>query len=151
MGTCHCLPYHTHLVHTRIPGGSSPTTENILCGGDPIPRGLSDETTSLGSWVQRWRGSQLQPFKSSHLDDFCSANNCLPRRAARVWPNRENCKDGSNRISNSLSKRTPRDCISRSAPSYPTASSQGIGFHRRLRFQVALLPDPSGHTSGCLE
>ena len=42
------------------------------------PRGLSDETTSLGSWEQRWKGSQLQPFKPSHLDDFCSANNCLP-------------------------------------------------------------------------
>ena len=42
------------------------------------PRGLSDETTSLGSWVQRWKGSQLQPFKPSHHDDFCSATNCLP-------------------------------------------------------------------------
>ena len=48
LGTCHCLPYYVHLVHTSIPGGSSSTTENILCGGDP-PRGLSDETTSLGA------------------------------------------------------------------------------------------------------
>ena len=71
------LQYHAHLFHTRVPGLSSPTTEGILCGGDP-PRGLSDETTSLGSWVQRWKGSQLQPFKPSHLDDFCSANNRLP-------------------------------------------------------------------------
>ena len=51
LGTCHCLPYHVHLVHTRIPGLSSPTTENILCGGDP-PRGLSDETTSLGTMAR---------------------------------------------------------------------------------------------------
>ena len=29
LGTCHCLPYYVHLVHTSIPGGSSPTTENI--------------------------------------------------------------------------------------------------------------------------
>ena len=71
------LQYHAHLFHTRVPGLSSPTTEGILCGGDP-PRGLSDETTSLGSWVQRWKGSQLQPFTSSQLDDFCSVNNCLP-------------------------------------------------------------------------
>ena len=27
LGTCHCLPYYVHLVHTRIPGLSSPTTE----------------------------------------------------------------------------------------------------------------------------
>ena len=27
LGTCHCLPYHVYLVHTRIPGWSSPTTE----------------------------------------------------------------------------------------------------------------------------
>ena len=27
LGTCHCLPYDVHLVHPRIPGGSSPTTE----------------------------------------------------------------------------------------------------------------------------
>ena len=27
LGTCHCLPYYVHLVHTRIPGWSSPTTE----------------------------------------------------------------------------------------------------------------------------
>ena len=48
LGTCHCLQYHSHMFHTRIPGLSSPTTEGILCGGDP-PRGLSDETTSLGA------------------------------------------------------------------------------------------------------
>ena len=29
LGTCHCLPYDVHLVHTSIPGGSSPTTENL--------------------------------------------------------------------------------------------------------------------------
>ena len=108
MGTCHCLQYHAHLFHTRIPGLSSPTTERFLCGGDP-PRGLSDETTSLGSWVQRWKGSQLQPFKPSHLDDFCSANNCLTRRAARVWSNRENWKDFER--SKHL-KPFSRDCIS---------------------------------------
>ena len=28
LGTCHCLPYHVHLVHTRVPMVlSSPTTE----------------------------------------------------------------------------------------------------------------------------
>ena len=87
--------------------------ESILCGGAP-PRGLSDETTSLGSWVQRWKGSQPQPFKPSHLDDFCSANNCLTRRAARVWSNRENCKDFErSKLSNSISN-----------------PSQGIVFHR---------------------
>ena len=37
LGTCHCLQYHSHMFHTRIPGWSSPTTEGILCGGDPSP------------------------------------------------------------------------------------------------------------------
>ena len=58
--------------HTRSHGLSSPTTENILCGGDP-PRGLSDETTSLGTMATAME-SQLQPFNTSNLDDFCSAN-----------------------------------------------------------------------------
>ena len=113
LGTCHCLQYHSHMFHTRIPGLSSPTTECILCGGDP-PRGLSDETTSLGSWVQRWKGSQLQPFKSSYLDDFCSANNC---RAATVWPNRENCKEelGTLQAIQQHLKPITRDCISSSS------------------------------------
>ena len=44
----------------------------ILCGGDP-PRGLSDETTSLGAMATATE-SQLQPFNTSNLDDFCSAN-----------------------------------------------------------------------------
>ena len=34
LGTCHCLQYHSHMFHTRIPGWSSPTTESILCGGE---------------------------------------------------------------------------------------------------------------------
>ena len=133
LGTCHCLQYHSHMFHTRIPGLSSPTTEGILCGGDP-PRGLSDETTSLGSWVQRWKGSQLQPFKPSHLDDFCSANNCLPEGGQGVAEQGELQGSERSKLSNSISNR-----------------SQGIVFHRRPLFQVALLPDPSGHTSGCLE
>ena len=29
------------------------------------------------TWVQGWKGSQLQTIKPSQLDDFCSANNCL--------------------------------------------------------------------------
>ena len=50
MGTCHCLPYHVHLVHTRVPMDIviADDREVFLCGGDP-PRGLSDETTSLGT------------------------------------------------------------------------------------------------------
>ena len=47
--------------------------ESILCGGDP-PRGLSDETTSLGIMATAMESkSQLQPFNTSNLDDFCSA------------------------------------------------------------------------------
>ena len=83
MGTCHCLPYYVHLVHTRVPFSHTHSRrviaddrEYILCGGDP-PRGLSDETTSLGSWVQRWKANS-SPSSPSPLDDFCSANNCLP-------------------------------------------------------------------------
>ena len=131
LGTCHCLQYHSHMFHTRIPGLSSPTTEGILCGGDP-PRGLSDETTSLGSWVQRWKASQLQPFKPSHLDDLCSANNCLPE-------GQQGCG------------RTGRTGRILNAPSYPTASQTDLKGLYFIAFQVALLPDPSGHTSGCLE
>ena len=90
LGTCHCLPYDVHLVHTRIPGGSSPTTENILCGGDP-PRGLSDETTSLGAMATAM-ASQLQPFKFSRTWTT-SARRKHVSRTPRVWSNRENCKD----------------------------------------------------------
>ena len=106
LGTCHCLPYDVHLVHTRVPRiVIADDRESILCGGDP-PRGLSDETTSLGAMATA-TASQLQPFNTSNLDDFCSANDF--RRAARVWSHRENCKDGSNRISNSIVKMIPRD------------------------------------------
>ena len=74
MGTCHCLPYDVHLVHTRVPWMViADDRESILCGGAP-PRGLSDETTSLGTMATAMESkSQLQPFNTSNLDDFCSA------------------------------------------------------------------------------
>ena len=98
LGTCHCLPYDVHLVHTRVPFSHTHSRrviaddrESILCGGAP-PRGLSDETTSLGTMATAMESkSQLQPFNTSNLDDFCSANHF--RRATRVWSHRENCKD----------------------------------------------------------
>ena len=130
LGTCHCLPYHVHLVHTRIPGLSSPTTENILCGGDP-PRGLSDETTSLGAMATAMK-RKLTPT--------------LPLLAPGRLLLGDSLQKGNKGVVQQGELQGFDD-----APSYPTASSQGIGFHRRLRFQVALLPDPSGHTSGCLE
>ena len=135
LGTCHCLQYHSHMFHTRIPGLSSPTTD----GSSVVvihPRGLSDETTSLGQWVQRWKGSQLQLFKPSHLDDFCSANNCL-----------QEGQPGCGRTGRTARRHSERSKLSNSISNL----SQGIVFHRRQLFQVALLPDPSGHTSGCLE
>ena len=75
LGTCHCLPYYVHLVHTRVPWKViADDRESILCGGAP-PRGLSDETTSLGTMATAMESkSQLQPFNTSNLDDFCSAN-----------------------------------------------------------------------------
>ena len=68
------------------------------------PRGPSDETTSLGQWVQRWKGSQLQAIKPSQLDDFCSANNCLQEGSKGVAEQGE-LQGGT-----------------LNAPSYPTAS-----------------------------
>ena len=42
LGTCHCLPYYVHLVHTRVPFSHTHSRrviaddrEYILCGGDP--------------------------------------------------------------------------------------------------------------------
>ena len=128
LGTCHCLPYYVHLVHTRIPGLSSPTTETILCGGDP-PRGLSDETTSLGTMAT---AMERKPTPA------------LPLLA----PGRLLLGDSLQKGSKGVVQQGELQGLT---PSYPTASSQGIGFHRRLRVQVALLPDPSGHTRGCLE
>ena len=128
LGTCHCLPYYVHLVHTSIPGGSSSTTENILCGGDP-PRGLSDETTSLGAMAT---AMERKPTPTLLL----------------LAPGRLLLGDSLQKGSKGVVQQGELQGLT---PSYPTASSQGIGFHRRLRFQVALLPDPSGHTSGCLE
>ena len=77
LGTCHCCNT-TPTVHTRIPGRrlSSPTTECILCGGDPPPMTARRNHFSR-TWVQGWKGSQLQAIKPSQLDDVCSANNCL--------------------------------------------------------------------------
>ena len=49
LGTCHCLPYYV-LSHTRPMEGHRRRQRGILCGGDP-PRGLSDETTSLGTMI----------------------------------------------------------------------------------------------------
>ena len=43
------MPYDVHLVHTRVPWNViADDRESILCGG-ASPRGLSDETTSLGT------------------------------------------------------------------------------------------------------
>ena len=47
LGTCHCLPYYV-LSHTYPWIVIADDRDYILCGGDP-PRGLSDETTSLGT------------------------------------------------------------------------------------------------------
>ena len=118
MGTCHCLPYYVHLVHTR--------TENLSSVVVLHHGGLSDETTSLGTMATA-TASQLQPFKFSST--WTTSARRMPfSRAARVWSHRENCKDfGSNRISNSLVQRIPRDCT----PRYPTATltrSQGMVF-----------------------
>ena len=41
------LQYHSHLFHTRVPLCCHRRRQRV-CGGDP-PRGLSDETTSLGT------------------------------------------------------------------------------------------------------
>ena len=91
MGTCHCLPYYVHLVHTRVPRiVIADDREYILCGGDP-PRGLSDETTSLGAMATATE-SQLQPFKFSSTWTT-SARRMTFSRAARVWSHGENCKD----------------------------------------------------------
>ena len=40
LGTC-------HMFHTRVPWKGHRRRQRV-CGGDPYPRGLSDETTSLG-------------------------------------------------------------------------------------------------------
>ena len=40
LGTC-------HMSHTRVPWKGHRRRQRV-CGGDPYPRGLSDETTSLG-------------------------------------------------------------------------------------------------------
>ena len=105
LGTCHCCNT-TPTVRTRIPELSSPTT-----GGSSVvvihPRGPSDETTSLGQWVQRWKGSQLQAIKPSHLDDFCSANNCLQE-------GQQGCGRTGGAIQQHL-KPISRDCISSSS------------------------------------
>ena len=77
LGTCHCCNT-TPTAHTRIPGRrlSSPTTECILCGGDPPPM-TARRTHFSRTWVQGWKGSQLKAIKPSQLDDFCRANNRL--------------------------------------------------------------------------
>ena len=76
LGTCHCLPYYVHLVHTRVPFSHTHSRrviaddrESILCGGDP-PRGLSDETTSLGTMataMQRKPTPALQHLEPGRL------------------------------------------------------------------------------------
>ena len=59
VGDLSLLQYHSHNSHTHPRQDVFIADDRwFLCGGDP-PRGLSDETTSLGSWVQRWKGSQL--------------------------------------------------------------------------------------------
>ena len=53
VGDLSLLQYHSHNSHTH-PRQDVVIADDrwFLCGGDP-PRGLSDETTSLGQWVQR--------------------------------------------------------------------------------------------------
>ena len=82
--------------------------------------------------------SQLQPFNTSNLDDFCSAKT-LQKGSKGVVPQGE------------LQGFWLQQSRQHDPLSYSTAFFQGIGFHRRPLFQVALLPDPSEHSSGCLE
>ena len=97
---CNTTP--TMISHTRPRRVIADDREVFLCGGDP-PRGLSDETTSLGTMATAMESkSQLQPFKFSRSRTTSARRNHF-RRAARVWSHRENCKDfGTNYISNSL-------------------------------------------------
>ena len=144
LGTCHCLPYYVHLVHTRVPWMViADDRESILCGGDP-PRGLSDETTSLGTMATAMESkSQLQPFK------FSSTRTTSARRITSEGQQGCGPTGRTARISwRPLLLQQPRQ---HDPLSYSTAFFQGIGFHRRPLFQVALLPDPSEHSSGCLE
>ena len=131
--------WFTHASHGMV---IADDRESILCGGAP-PRGLSDETTSLGTMATAMESkSQLQPFNTSNLDDFCSAKT-LQKGSKGVVPQGE--LQGF-WLQSHLQQSRQHDPLS-----YSTAFFQGIGFHRRPLFQVALLPDPSEHSSGCLE
>ena len=134
VGDLSLLQYHSHSSHTH-PWIVIADDRWFLCGGDPPPRAVRRNHFSR-PWLQGWKGSQLQAIKPSQLDDFCSANNCLQEGQQGCGRTGRTARRNSERskLSNSISNR-----------------SQGIVFHRRQLFQVALLPDPSGHTSGCLE
>ena len=111
------MQYHSHNSHTH-PWIVIADDREFLCGGDP-PRGPSDETTSLGQWVQGWKGSQLQAIKPLQLDDFCSANKCL-----------QEGQQGCGRTG-----RTARRNSERSKPSNSISNrSQGIVFHPSSAF-----------------
>ena len=119
--------YHTTSIwftHASLEGHRR-RQRGILCGGDP-PRGLSDETTSLGTMAT---AMERKPTPALQL----------------LAPGRLLLGDSLQKGSKGVVQQGELQGFDY-APSYPTASSQGIGFHRRLRFQVALLPDPSGHT-----
>ena len=97
---CNTTP--TMISHTRPRRVIADDREVFLCGGDP-PRGLSDETTSLGTMATAMESkSQLQPFNTSNLDDFCSAKT-LQKGSKGVVPQGElQGFLGANRFSNSF-------------------------------------------------
>ena len=144
LGTCHCLPYDVHLVHTRVPMESHRRRQRIY----PL------------WWCSTARSVRRNHF-SRHHGDRNGKQKPTPA-LQHLEPGRlllgENTSEGQQgcgptgrtaRISwRPWRLQQPRQ---HDPLSYSTAFFQGIGFHRRQLFQVALLPDPSGHTSGCLE
>ena len=118
--------------------------EFILCGG-ASPRGLSDETTSLGTMaaaMERKPTPALQHLQPGRLllGECLSAGQqgCGPTgRTARIF--------GSNRIS----KSRPKDPKAWHSKLFNSTSNQIT--RDGISFQVSLLPDPSGPTRECLE
>ena len=100
------------------------------------PRGPSDETTSLGQLVQRWKGRQLQAIKPSQLDDFCLANNCL--------------QDGSKGVAEQGELQGGTLNVPIASPTASQTNPKGlyfivVSFFRWSCYQI------QAYTSGCLE
>ena len=148
LGTCHCfaipLPPFTHA----FPWVVIADDRQRVRGGDPSARSVRRNHFSRHHGHSDGKTVNSSPSRSRSLTTSARRPSLHTTRGQPPggWSNRENCKDWlQSHLQQHCSTMSPKDDSKLSNSNSNQIPRDGISF------QVALLPDPSGHTRGCLE